>query len=142
MLKCMTSIKPSVISGVFASVAVIMGIFAFHIFIAKLAFDASDSSILKSFVNNHFKGFEYSQLIIWILRVIFGLLAIASNAFMLKYYVASLKLNGATKATVYTFSCNFILTVFFQLYKNNRLLQDQFFLVNIYQFVGVLLHAL
>ncbi len=122
MITLMASVKPSVLSGLFASIAVIMGTFFIAPFfpslvlssfpkIAKLAFDASESSILKRFTHTHFEGFQYFLALLWTFRAIFGLLAIVSNALMLKYYVASLKLNGATKATVYTFSCNFILTV-------------------------------
>ncbi len=79
--------------------------------IAKLAFDASDNGLLKTFVERHCSDSQYCAVVLWTLRCLFGLLAIISNAMMLKHYVASLKINGATKATVYTFSCNFILTV-------------------------------
>ncbi len=59
----------------------------------------------------HFHTFRYSVALLWVLRAIFGFLAILSNVLMLKYYMASMKINGATKATVFNFSCNFLLTV-------------------------------
>ena len=80
--------------------------------VAKLAFDVSDKGILKTFVRGKFPTDSGQVSMLWSLRIFFGALAILMNAFMLKYFIASLTLNGATKATIYTFSCNFILTVF------------------------------
>ncbi len=111
MLALLKSMKPSLISGLFASIAVIMGIMERTILVAKLAFDASDSAILKTLVEVNFHTFRYPVALLWLLRTIFGVLAVLCNALMLKYYVSSLKINGATKATVFTFSCNFVLTV-------------------------------
>ena len=108
------SIRPSFFSGIFASLAVVMGTFMDCIrHLAKLAFDASETGILPVWIGKWFSEFSGKVALLWALRIFFGALAVASNIMMIKFYIASMAVNGATKATIYNFAFNFFITVLF-----------------------------
>lgn len=82
------------------------------IFLAKLAFDTSENAILLKIMEKIFSNFEGKIAFIWIFRILFGAFAITFNILMIKFYIQSMTQNGATKATIFNFAFNFLLTVF------------------------------
>lgn len=104
----MSSLRPSLISGIFASLAAVAGIALATL--AKLAFDFSDSSLAHRIALTCSDPCLHT-FFLWTLRAVLFGLTLFLNAAMLRFFVKSLAVNGATRATVYNFACNFVLTV-------------------------------
>jgi hypothetical protein len=107
-------IKYNLISGVFATLDSVLGIFKFLsklISIAKIGFNFGDEGTINSYflpMLQKYILFQNTNIPKYLLHVVFISLILFTNAMMLKYYVKSMAENGAAKATVYNFVISYV----------------------------------
>ena len=79
--------------------------------LAKVGFNFYEDGIVHSQIMPLLSKEALSILNEYVINAVFIVLMLASNALMLKFYVKSMHVVGAAKATVYNFAINYVSSV-------------------------------